>query len=257
MPHLKHTRILVTNDDGLGAEGIVLLEKIARSLSDDVWVVAPEQEQSGAGHSLTLHEPIRVIAKDECHFAVRGTPTDAVLLAVMEIITDKRPELILSGINRGANLAEDVTYSGTIAAAMEGTLLEIPPIALSNFMTNETPDWSAAEAHAADIIRSVTQLAWPAHTFINVNFPGIPAAHVKGIKAAPQGRRKLDPEKLLRRSDPRGRPYYWIGGPGNVPYDEQPEADFHQIAAGYITVTPLHMDLTDHAFLRELAEKVG
>ena len=129
---LKKARILISNDDGVNAEGIAILERVARSLSDDVWVVAPEHEQSGAGHSLSLHKPLRIRKVAERRFAVDGTPTDAVLLAVMEVMKDKRPDLMLSGINRGSNLAEDVTYSGTVSAAMEATLLEIPSIAFSN-----------------------------------------------------------------------------------------------------------------------------
>lgn len=251
--HLQDTRILIANDDGIKSEGIAALERIARSLSDDVWVVAPEMEQSGAGHSLTLHEPIRIRQVDERHFAVLGTPTDTVLMGVMEILADKPPGLILSGINHGANLAEDVTYSGTIAAAMEGTLLEIPSIALSCL----TPaggkiDWSVPEHFAPAIIRDVTSVTWPAHTLININFPGLPREQVKGVKLCPQGRRRIDAAKIDRRHDPRGRPYYWIGGPGSEPFDDMPGADFHQIADGYITVTPLDLDLTDYPFMEKL-----
>lgn len=253
MIDLKNTRILVANDDGIDAEGIKVLERIARTLSDDVWVVAPQEEQSGAGHSLTLHEPIRIHQRAERHFCVRGTPTDTVLMAVMEILTDKRPGLILSGINRGPNLAEDATYSGTIAAAMEGTLLEIPSIALSNFLPPEgAADYRAAEAFAPDIIRSVCAVEWPPHTLINLNFPGLAPEQVKGVQPCHLGRRRVDPSKIDRRTDPRGRPYYWIAGPGNEPFSEEPTADYHQLAAGYITVTPLDLDMTDYPFLEKL-----
>lgn len=250
---LKNTRILVSNDDGVEAEGIRILERIAQELSEDVWTVAPLHEQSGVSHSLTLHDPLRIRQFDDRRFAVTGTPTDAVLLGVIEILEDKRPGLLLSGINRGANVAEDVTYSGTIAVTMEGTLLEIPSIAFSNRLlgTYENPavDWSAPEKYIGDIVRKLAQITWPPGTLINVNFPGVSADKVKGIKVAPQGRRKIDKEKLHKRTDPRGREYYWIGGPGVTPFDDRPDADFHMLDAGYITITPIQLDLTDFGLM--------
>lgn len=260
---LKNTRIMVSNDDGVEAEGILLLADIARQLSEDVWTVAPLYEQSGVSHSLTLHDPLRIKQYDERRFAVVGTPSDAVLLGVYEILKDKRPGLVLSGINRGANVAEDVTYSGTIAVTMEATLLEIPAIAFSNMVRgpygNPEIDWSSAEKYGADIIRQVAKLDFPHGTLINVNFPGLPAEQVKGIKVSPQGRRKIDGEKIHKRQDPRGRDYFWIGGPGVTPFDDQPDADFHMLIDGYITVTPIQLDLTNHdlmSSLRSLVEAV-
>jgi 5'-nucleotidase len=258
---LKNTRILVSNDDGIEAEGILVLEGIAEQLSTDVWTVAPLREQSGVSHSITLHDPIRIRKYDERRFAVTGTPSDAVLLGVMEILVDKRPGLILSGINRGANVAEDVTYSGTIAVAMEGTLLEIPSIAFSNMVRGEygsvEMDWSAPQKFGADIVRKLAAADWPAGTLINVNFPGLPADQIKGIKVAPQGRRKIDKEKLHRRHDPRGREYFWIGGPGVTPFDDQPDADYHMLAAGYITITPVQLDLTNYGMLEALSRTMA
>lgn len=251
---LKSARILISNDDGVNAEGIALLERIARTLSDDVWVVAPEHEQSGAGHSLSLHKPLRLRQVGEKRFAVDGTPTDTVLLAVMEVMKDKRPDLMLSGINRGSNLAEDVTYSGTVAAAMEATLLEIPAIAFSNQL-NGPVNWSVPEKYTADIIRAVAREKVPHDRLINVNFPAVPLAEVKGIKLCAQGRRKLD-DNLDRRVDPQGRPYIWIGGQRTVPFSEQPESDFQKIREGYITVTPLSMDMTDYQMMVSLRESV-
>lgn len=246
---LKNTRILISNDDGVEAEGIQRLERIARTLSDDVWVVAPALEQSGAGHSLSLHAPLRIRKVNDRKFAVTGTPTDAVLLGVMEILKDKRPGLMLSGINRGTNLAEDVTYSGTVSAAMEGTLIGIPSIAFSNTVTEDGINWDAPEHYTAQIIESLVKLQWPSGTLMNVNFPPLPVAQVKGIKACPQGRRTLD-DNLDRRTDPHGRPYIWIGGQRTAPFDDkQPSADFLQIKQGFITVTPLNMDMTDYKTL--------
>ena len=253
---LKNTRILISNDDGVEAEGIAVLEKIARTLSDDVWVVAPATEQSGAGHSLSLHAPLRYKQVGERRFAVSGTPTDAVLVGVMEILKDKRPGLMLSGINRGSNLAEDVTYSGTVSAAMEATLLEIPAIAFSNVIKNDVISWETPEHFTAGIIRNLTSIAWPQHgTLMNVNFPPIPPSQVKGIEACPQGRRKLD-DNLHRRIDPHGRPYIWIGGQRTEPFSDEPHADYQRIREGYITITPLNLDLTNYALLEQLRTHV-
>lgn len=247
-------RILVTNDDGILAEGLQVLESIARTLSDDVWVIAPEVEQSGAGHSLTMHEPIRMRKVAEKRYAVMGTPTDCVLMATMEIARDKPFDLILSGVNRGPNVAEDVTYSGTIAAAMEGTLLEIPSIAFSTVIdANQLIEWAAVAERGPAIVQELGRHAWPDGTLININFPGRPSSAIKGVRLCPHGRRRIS-EKLDRRIDPRGRPYFWIAGPGVEPFSNHPEADYNQLAEGYITITPLTMDLTHHLFLRELGE---
>lgn len=249
-------RILVANDDGVRSEGIAVLEEVARSMSDDVWVVAPEEEQSGAGHSLSLHTPIRMRQVDERHYAVKGTPTDCVLMGVMELLKDQKPDLILSGINHGMNLAEDVTYSGTIAAAMEGTLLEIPSIALSTMVKHGEPiEWDAAKYYAMQIVPKLVKAGWPAGDLININFPGLPKDHVKGVKICPQGRRKIG-EKLIKRADPKGAPYYWIGGPGTEPYDDLPGADYKQCLDGFVTVTPLCLDLTDYRALESLREQI-
>jgi 5'-nucleotidase len=249
--NLKQTRILISNDDGVNAEGIGVLERIARTLSDDVWVVAPAHEQSGAGHSLSLHAPLRYHQVAERRFAVVGTPTDAVLLGVMEILKDKRPGLMLSGINRGSNLAEDVTYSGTVSAAMEATLLEIPAIAFSNVAVDGVVNWATPEAFTAQIIRKLVTLTWPHGVLMNVNFPALPPEQVKAIISCAQGRRKLD-DNLHRRIDPHGKPYIWIGGQRMEPFSDEPMADYRQILDGYITVTPLDLDLTNYTLLADM-----
>jgi len=263
-------RILLSNDDGIHAPGLAALERIAATLSEDVWVVAPEQEQSASAHSLSVHLPVRVRKISAKRYAVSGTPTDCALLAVKEILPNakgqisngknkKAPvdicpltfDLILSGINNGSNVGDDVTYSGTIAAAMEGTLLGVPSIAFSQ-LTDDRGDvlWQIAEKHAPDLIKKLIKTGWPKGTLINVNFPHCPPGKVKGIKLCPQGKRRIS-VALTERADPKGRPYFWIGGErDNTP--EQPNVDIAFLHAGYITVTPIGMDLTDYKTLEKL-----
>lgn len=210
----RSTRILVTNDDGINAPGLRVLERIARTLSDDVWVVAPETNQSGASHSLTLQRPLRVrnYDLDENWFAVDGTPTDCVLLAVRSIIEDKPIDLVLSGVNWGANLAEDVTYSGTVAAAMEATLFGIKAVALSQvFRGRHEIQWQTSERYAPDLISKLYALDWADDLLININFPDCEPDAVIGHEVTFQGRREGQGEPLEERFDPRGHPYIWIG----------------------------------------------
>jgi 5'-nucleotidase len=249
---LSKARILVTNDDGINAPGLTVMLKVASSLSDDVWVVAPEIEQSGAGHSLTLRRPLQVRKISERRFAVDGTPTDCVLLAVNRLIDGKKPDLVLSGVNRGANLGEDVTYSGTIAAAMEATLLEIPAIAFSQLRVGQNVPWSVAETHAAEVVKRLTKFDWPKGVLMNVNFPTVPAAEVTGIEASKQGRR-ISAIEVVPITDPGGRPYLWIGDFTN---DDSvgKGTDLEVTSRGAIAVTPLHLDLTHMATMKQLAE---
>jgi 5'-nucleotidase len=252
---LTGARILISNDDGIHGPGLEVLERVAARLSDDVWTVVPETEQSGSGHSLTLHHPLRIRQAGERRFAVDGTPTDCVLLAVNHILRERRPHLVLSGVNRGANLGEDVTYSGTVAAAMEGTLLGIPSIALSQVFAAPDPvPWATAEAHAAAVISKVAAQGWASNVLINVNFPSVSPESVIGIEVTCQGTRKLG-DDLIERHDPRGRPYIWIGAQRNAA-DARPGTDREAIARGAISVTPLCVDLTDGATLRHLKETV-
>ncbi|MBP2316029.1 5'/3'-nucleotidase SurE [Azospirillum soli] len=250
---LSKTRILVTNDDGIHAQGLKVLEKIARSLSDDVWVVAPEMEQSAASHSLTINRPLRLRKLDEKRYTVDGTPTDCVLLAVNHVMKDARPTLVLSGVNQGSNIGEDVTYSGTIAAAMEATLLGVPAIALSQHYDNGNPiDWSTAEAWGADVVRKAVTVAWPKNVLLNVNFPARKAEEVTGIQVVRHGKRKIGDE-LLERVDPRGKPYIWIGtlrGEADV----APDTDIHVVFSGGISVTPIYLDLTHTPTLQTLRQ---
>jgi 5'-nucleotidase len=244
-PRLDRLRILVTNDDGINAPGLKANEKIARSLSDDVWVVAPETEQSGASHSLTLTEPLRVREISERRYAVRGTPTDCVMMAMHHIIEDERPALVLSGVNRGGNLAEDVTYSGTIAAAMEGASLGVPSIALSQvFGPGQPVKWATAEHHAPGLIRRLLEVGWPENVLVNVNFPDVVHGAVTGVEVAVQGRRDLSELYIDARVDARSVPYYWLGYRRQLGEPHR-ETDLGAVRAGAISVTPLQLDLTD------------
>ena len=253
---LASARILISNDDGIGAPGIKRLEKIALGLGAEVWVVAPEHEQSGTGHSLTLRRPLRIRKIAARRYAVDGTPTDCILLAVNQIMKGLKPDLVLSGINRGSNLGEDMTYSGTIAAAMEATLLGVPAIALSQRVPYEVlnsggaAEWSAAETYAGRVIRKLTAIAWPRGVLNNVNFPARPAAEVTGIEITREGRRKLGDEILTGR-DPRGEPYYWIGNQ-KVSVTYAKGSDLAAIDDGKVSVTPLCLDLTHRPMMRRL-----
>jgi 5'-nucleotidase len=250
-------RTLVTNDDGIHSPGLAVTEKIARSLSDDVWVVAPENEQSGASHSLTLTSPLRLRKLDERRFAVSGTPTDCVMMGCLHILKDQPPDLILSGVNWGSNLADDVTYSGTIAGAMEGCALGIPSIAMSQCYDEENGrhqiDWSPAEVHGPNTVAALVKAGWPAGTLINVNFPACPADRVKGMKLVPQGKYDLMSTEIEERTDARQRAYYWIGlrrRKATPPAD----SDVGAVYDNFIAVTPLHLNLTEAAVLERLRQ---
>ena len=248
---LACARILVTNDDGINAPGLKLLATLARTLSRDVWVVAPEQEQSGASHSLTLSRPLRIRKLGARRFAIDGTPTDCVLLAVKTILREHPPDLVLSGVNAGANLGEDVTYSGTVAAAMEATLMEVPAIALSqHYADRHAIPWKTAQAHAATVIRRLTAQPWPRNTLINVNFPAVAADKVTGIVATRQGRRKIG-DGVIERADPRGRPYFWIG-PLREEAPDMPGTDLNAVTEGKVSLSPIYLDLTNGPALAEL-----
>jgi 5'-nucleotidase len=248
-------RILLTNDDGYHAPGLKILEAIAAKFSDDVWVVAPADEQSGAGHSLTLTRPIRVRQHGEKRFAVAGTPTDAVMMALARIMADHKPDLILSGVNRGANLAEDVTYSGTVSAAMEGALAGVRSIALSQVYDKQgmgdTVPFDAAAAWGERVLRPLIDAPLEPRTLVNVNFPAGSADAVKGIRIAQQGLRDYGRLQIVTNRDPRGYDYHWfaLGPPIDTPAHS---TDLEAVADGFIAVTPLHLDLTHHASLAML-----
>ncbi len=250
-------RILLTNDDGIDAPGLDVLRKIAGELSDDVWVVAPESEQSGASHSLTLHEPLRMREIDERVYAVKGTPTDSIIMGVRFVLRDAPPDLVLSGVNAGQNMADDVTYSGTIAGAFEGNLLGIPSIALSLAYGSGKDKtrklkWQTPLALGSDLIRKLLDIGWPHDAVLNVNFPDREPDDIAGIAVTGQGRRNQDSLTIEDRMDTRGKAYYWIGfrrgratpGAGT---------DLQAISSGQISVTPLNLNLTHEDAAKELA----
>ena len=251
-------RILLTNDDGINARGLDLLEPVARSFSDDIWIVAPMEEQSGAGHSLTLTEPVRLRRHDNRRFSVRGTPTDAVMLALSHIMKDSPPDLVLSGINRGANLAEDVTYSGTGSAAMEGALAGVRSIALSQSYSREgmgdTVPFAAAEAWAEKVLAPLIDYEGAPGTLINVNFPALAPDKVNGIRVCRQGIRDYGRLRIVQRTDPRGYDYYWFGL-GPMVQTPGHSTDLEAMDDGYISVTPLHLDLTHDQSLSSLSDR--
>ena len=251
-------RILLTNDDGIHAEGLQVLERIARTLSDDVWVVAPEADQSGFAHSLSLSEPLRMRKVDDRHFALRGTPTDCVIMGVRKVM-DSPPDLILSGVNNGANMADDVTYSGTIAGAMEGTLLGIRSIALSQAYdyTNDMRyvPWDTVETLGPDLLKRLVELEIPKGVFLNVNFPKLPADQVKGVRVTSQGR-LTHGLWIDERKDGRGFPYYWLRF-GRTEVELREGSDQAALRDGFVSVTPLHLDLTAHAVRDQLSKALA
>ena len=240
-------RILLTNDDGYHARGLAVLERIARTISDDITIVAPAEEQSGKGRSLTLTEPFRVRRHADNRYAVKGTPTDCVMFALGEVMKDAKPDLILSGVNRGGNLAEDVSYSGTVSAAAEGALAGIRSVALSqryarSGMGDAVP-FDTAETWGERTLRPLLSMDWAPRTLVNINFPPIAADAVQGIRVVSQGLRDYGRVALDKRVDPRGFPYYWLAM-GRLPHQPAPDTDLDAIEAGFVTVTPLHLDLT-------------
>ena len=252
-------RILITNDDGIHSHGITVLEAIARQLSDDVWVVAPESDQSGVSHSLSLNDPLRLRKISERHFAVKGTPTDCVIMGIRHILADHKPDLVLSGVNHGQNVAEDVTYSGTIAGAMEGTILGVRSIALSQAygpLGRDEIHWDCAQTHGPEIIRRVLELGFPKNTLVNINFPNCPPDEVAGTAGTVQGQRNQELLRVDERLDGRAKPYFWIAfARGKI----TPEAgtDLHALAQKRISITPIKLDLTDVPTVTQFAQTFG
>jgi 5'/3'-nucleotidase len=253
-------RILCTNDDGIHATGLAVLERIARTFSDDVWVIAPETEQSGASRALTLTAPIRVRKAGEKRFAVGGTPTDCVLLGVEHLMEEGPPDLVLSGVNRGQNIAEDVTFSGTIAGAMQGMQLGIPAIALSQargFRGEEAPiPWETAETFGPGIVGALLKNGWPKAVVMNVNFPDLPPDQVGEVEVTFQGLRDQHIVYADKRTDLRGQTYFWLGFKGKL--SNPPDgSDIRAIYDGRISVTPLHVDLTHLETMHALKGVLG
>ena len=240
-------RILLSNDDGINAPGLESLEKIANELSDDVWVVAPETEESGASRKLTLNLPLRLREVSKQKFAVQGTPTDCVLMGVKHVLKSHPPDLVLSGVNRGSNIADDVTYSGTIAAAMEGTALGIPSIALSQafgFEEGKCVRWSCCEHFGSPIVWQLLRVGWPKDVLININFPDRLPDKVERVEVTAQGKRDQSLSNIVERTDARGNPYFWLGF-SRVLSNPPEGTDLRAIYDGRISITPLHLNLTE------------
>jgi 5'-nucleotidase len=251
-------RILLTNDDGIHAHGLKVLEEIAREISDEIVIVAPEMDQSGVAHSLSLSNPLRLREISPRHFAVQGTPTDCVLMGVRRIMADAPPDLVLSGVNRGQNIAEDVTYSGTVAAAMEGALLGIPSIALSQAYGGaegrHAPRWDTAKVHGGKLVKAILAAGIPPGGLVNVNFPPCPAAEVAGVGLVRQGRRSAELLRIEERHDGRGLPYYWLMFQRQT-FTPPAGTDIAALIANRISLTPLRLDLTDDETLRNYENK--
>ena len=240
--------ILLSNDDGIHSEGLAALAGAVEGLGE-VYVVGPDRERSAASHSLTLHRPLRVSELGTRRYAVDGTPTDCVNLAINGILP-RRPRLVMAGINKGANLGEDITYSGTVSAAMEGTLLGVPSVAVSQ-LGRENFHFTTAAAFARALAMHVLANRLPRDTLLNVNVPNRPEGSVTQFALTRQGRRRYG-NAIVEKSDPRGRKYYWIGS-DEFEFEEEAGTDFTAVAAGLISITPIHLDLTNHGSFGELA----
>jgi 5'-nucleotidase len=250
-------RILLTNDDGIHAPGLAVLERIAARFSEDVWICAPDEEQSGAGHSLTLTRPVRLKQHTERRFSVTGTPTDAITMALKRLMPEP-PDLILSGVNRGANLGDDVTYSGTVSAAFEGALAGIRSIALSQVYVSEglgdAVSFESAESWGERTIRPLLDTPFAPRSLVNINFPPLAADKVRGIRVVRQGFHDYSRGSVVESTDPRGFRYFWFGLHG-IEQTPGHASDLEAIADGYVAVTPLQLDFTHEASLASLAER--
>ena len=240
--------IMVTNDDGIHAPGIIALAEALHELGD-VTVVAPDRERSAAGHSLTLHSPLRVFELRPGWFAVDGTPTDCVNMGIHSLLPDK-PDLVVSGINHGPNLGDDITYSGTVAAAMEANLMGIPAIAVSLGTFERHGHFDAAARVAVRVARQVLANGLPADTFLNVNIPDCPAEEMGEPLITRQGTRSFI-GTIIDKTDPRGRKYYWIGS-DEPAFNDEPGTDFHALNRRHVSITPLHLDLTNYESMKIL-----
>lgn len=237
--------ILITNDDGFAAEGLVALEEQLSSLGE-VWVVAPDREQSGQGHALTLQHPLRYEKRGPRHFAVQGTPTDCIYLGVHRIMKE-RPGIVVSGINRGTNLGDDVTYSGTVSAAFEATLISVPAFAVSQEIGADSGMFDVAGSFAKTLATEILRRGLPQDTLLNIN---VPKTAPRGVRVTHQGKR-LYPGEVIERLDPKGRTYYWIGGAPSE-WEADDACDFSVLADGFVSVTPLHLDLTNYKAIEEV-----
>jgi 5'-nucleotidase len=244
----KRLKILVTNDDGIHSKGIIVLAKALQEIGE-VWVVAPDREKSAIAHSLTLHRPLRVEKIKKYYYAVDGTPADCVYLGV-NLISPQRPQLVVSGINKGGNLGDDVTYSGTVSAAFEGTLLGIPSFAIS-LVSRSHFKFRTAARFAVRVARVLLKRGLPKDTFLNINIPNLDEEKIRSYKITKQGRWSHNGNAVIEKVDPRGRKYYWIGSKDLI-FEKSGETDFEAISNSFISITPLHCDLTHYSSINEL-----
>ena len=247
-------RILLTNDDGIEAPGLAVLEEIAREVAREVWVVAPEHDQSGVSHAVSLHHPIRVTERGPRRYAITGTPGDCAVMGVCHLMADAPPELLLCGVNRGANLGMETVFSGTVGGAMTGMMLGIPSIALSQAWSDPMHvPWSTARTLGPSVIRQLLAIGWGDATCLSVNFPDSSAADAGPLTLARQGVGLLQGMHVETRTDPRGLTYHWIGF-RRGPREQGPESDIDALQAGRIVVTPLRYDRTDEEAYQALAK---
>lgn len=250
MKKKKGVKILVSNDDGVHSKGIHILADCLRTLGE-IYIVAPDRERTAAGHSLTLHKPLRIDKIGERIFSLNGTPTDCITLGVNNIIGDK-PDLVVSGINKGANLGDDITYSGTVSAAMEGTILGIPSFAISQVGEGDFK-FEVAGEFALRLSKLIIKYGLLKNTFLNINVPNLSLGEIRGVKIASLGKRIYDQNTIVEKVDPRGKKYYWIGS-NSVKWEERKDTDNIAIEGGMISITPIHLDLTDYSSMIRLKE---
>jgi 5'-nucleotidase len=240
-------RILLTNDDGIDAPGLAVLADIAAELAREVWIVAPQHDQSGVSHAISLHHPLRVVAEGERRYGVTGTPGDCVVMGVCHLMRDARPDLVLSGVNRGANMGMETVFSGTVGGAMTGMMLGIPSIGLSQaFSDRGRVPWDVARTLGAGVVRQLLAIGWSAETCLNVNFPDRPLAEVGPPTLCRQGIGLISGMNVESGTDPRGIDYHWINF-RRAPREQGPDSDADAIGAGRIAVTPIRYDRTDEA----------
>jgi 5'-nucleotidase len=251
------TRVLLTNDDGIDAPGLAVLEHVSAEIAREVWVVAPEHDQSGTSHSISLHNPLRIGSRGERRFAVSGTPGDCVAIGLRRLMADRLPDLILSGVNRGSNLGVETVFSGTVGGAMTGMLLGIPSIAFSQAFTDrDQVPWRTARLMAPDVIRQLAALDWARGACLNVNFPDCAVEQARPLQVTSQGRGRLDGIGVITQQDPRQLDYHWLKLMRSDEPDD-PRTETTALAAGHVTVTPLRFERTHHVILAELQRQIG
>ena len=250
------SRILLTNDDGIDSEGLGVAAEVASRFAEEIWIVAPQRDQTAASHALSFHQPVRVIEHAPRKFAVIGTPGDCVVMAVRSIMADNLPDLVISGVNAGANLADDITYSGTVSGAMTAVLCGIPAIAMCQaYRSNARISWDTARKYGVRVLERVLSAPLPNDLCLNVNFPAVAPGSVTGIRATRQGRRSIRSIDLDERRDLRNRPYYWLSF-SRTGGEQDPDSDIAALRGKAVSVTPLRFDRTDDAVLPQLSARL-